>query len=156
MLASFERALRLLAVVSFALFFVAQVPAAARFAASRLVLAVRTVGESPRRARERRHGTAYVQAIDAIRRVVPKDGDYFLVNFGETWQGGPLWVRFELAPRRARYLGEWRDLPDPEALAGRLAAGPPWVVAAYQDGVPPHLYDHAAFLETVRRIRAER
>jgi hypothetical protein len=65
-------------------------------------------------------------------------------------------VRFELAPRRARYLGEWRELPDLGTLAGRLEGGSPWVVAAFQDGEPPHLYDHAAFLEAVRLRRAAR
>lgn len=149
-----ERALRLLAVVSLALFFVVQLPAAGRFAVSRMVLAVRLADESPRQARERRLGTSYVVAIEAIRRVVPEDGDYFLANFGEPWEGGPYWVRFELAPRRARYLGEWRDLPETAALADRLEAGPQWVVAAFADGVPPNLYDRAAFLDAVRRRRS--
>lgn len=148
-----ERVLRLLAVVSFALCLVALLPRAARFAVGNLVLAAQKVGESPRRARERRLGTSYVESIEAIRRAIPEDGDYFLVNFGETWQGGPYWVRFELAPRRARYLGEWRELPDPAALAARLEGGPRWVVAAFADGVPPNLYDHAAFLEAVRQRR---
>jgi hypothetical protein len=153
MLAQAERVLRLLAVVSFALCLVALLPRAAKFAVGNLVLAAQRVGESPRRARERRLGTSYVEAIEAIRRAIPEDGDYLLVNFGEPWEGGPYWVRFELAPRRARYLGEWRDLPGTAALADQLEAGPQWVVAAFSDGVAPNLYDHAAFLEAVRRRR---
>jgi hypothetical protein len=64
-------------------------------------------------------------------------------------------VRFDLAPRRARYLGLLSEmaghhLPG-DALAERLAAGPRWVVVAYADRQPPLLIEREAFLRQLLR-----
>jgi hypothetical protein len=152
-LAFAERVFRIVAAVLFALFLLSLVPGAAWRSGKRLVLAVRLAGESVGEARERTLGPAYVAALSAIRRAVPEEGEYFLVNFGAEREGGPYWVRFELAPRRARFLGQWQDLTDRPTLVRRLAAGPRDVVVAFRDGKPPLLYDHASFLQALRRRR---
>lgn len=109
-------------------------------------------GEEPREARLRVHGPAYVEAVEGIREAVPRDGEYLLVNGGEVWEGGPLWVRFDLAPRRALYLGRWADLPPPGQL--EIPEGPRHVVIAFAEPMPPLFLSREDFLRAVARFHA--
>lgn len=127
------------------LFLLISIPTAAIHAGVRLVQAVTLAGEDSAGARRRVEGEAYMKAIEQIRRTIPRDGEYLLVDGGEEWQGGSYWVRFDLAPRRARFLGMLRDLPGPGRLADRLPASARWVVIAFY-GRPPILIDREAFL----------
>lgn len=96
----------------------------------------------------RRHllGASYLLAIERLRQAIPRDGEYLLVRGGTEWEGGQYWVRFELAPRRARFLGAWRDLPDGQILRRTLPPGPRWVVIAYSEPRPPVLMDRQELL----------
>ena len=61
-------------------------------------------------------------------------------------------MRFELAPRRARFLGLLRDLPDGETLRRRLPPGDSPVVVAFLEGRPPVLLDRESFLRELDRL----
>ena len=69
----------------------------------RLAETVPLAGEDARGARERSLGAPVVESLDAIRRAIPSTEEYLLVDGGEEFQGATYWVRFELAPRRARF-----------------------------------------------------
>src|SRR5688572_9179565 len=57
--------------------------------------------ETPFERRVRTYGAGYAQAIEEIRRTIPEDGAYLLINgHGGVEEGGPVWVKFDLAPRR--------------------------------------------------------
>jgi hypothetical protein len=61
-------------------------------------------------------GTSYVRSLQEIRHLIPEEEDYFLVDAGTAGESSPLWVRYELAPRRAVLLGPV------DALKGRTFA----------------------------------
>jgi hypothetical protein len=85
-----------------------------------------------------------VESLDAIRRAIPADGEYLMVDGGEELQGATYWVRFELAPRRARFAGRLREMSEMKGMPG-LPPGPRWVVVAFPDG-PAVLLDRDEFL----------
>ncbi len=101
------------------------------------------------------YGDPYVRAIARLRRAIPPDGEYLLVREGTVWEGNAYWVRFELAPRRARYLGPWSELPaDAAALRARMPPGPRYVVLAAGAPRPPRLLEREDFLRLVERSHA--
>jgi hypothetical protein len=119
----------------------AAVPFTALHVGRRLVETVPLAGEDARGARERILGASVVARLDAIRHVIPADGEYLLVDGGEEPEGATYWVRFELAPRRARFVGRLSEMKVPPSLP----AGPRWVVVAFPDG-PAALFDRDDFL----------
>ena len=125
--------------------------AAALHTGVRLSQAVALVGEDSAAARRRVQGDAFMDAVEQIRRTVPRDGEYLLVDGSEERQWAPYWVRFELAPRRARLLGSLRDVPGLVRQAERQPAGSRWVVIAFY-GRPPILIGREDFL---RRLKEE-
>lgn len=87
---------------------------------------------------------------------IPPGGDYLLLDGGEELQGATYWVRFELAPRRARYVGRLSEMSGQTGPLRELRQalsrpdGPRWVVVAL-----PH--DPAVLLdrgELLRRMDA--
>lgn len=145
-------ALRAFALALFAAFLAVSLPSAAVRAAKRIVQAVGLTGESPEAARRRVMGDPWVDAIDKIRRTIPPDGPYLLVDATKEEEGGAYWVRYELAPRRALYLGKAEELPPPERLGPELAEGPPWIVVALRDREPPLLFPKESFLRALERL----
>jgi hypothetical protein len=136
----------------FAVFLLASLPQTVLHVAGRIGYAASWLTEPPLAARRRVQGERYVDAIENIRRVVPIGGEYLLVNGGQEWQGNPYWLRFELAPRRARFLGLLSELPDGETLRRRLAPGRSPVVIAFPEGVPPVVMDRESFLRQLDRL----
>jgi len=120
----------------FSLFVIASLPAVATHSFRRLIhaLASGLRGESSEAAVRRIQGDAYVDAVEGIARIVPRDGAYFLVDAGPYRKGAAYWARFDLAPRKALFLGRPDDPVDRAALAERLAVAPdlPVVVAPRQ------------------------
>lgn len=103
--------------------------------------------ETPYERRVRTFGPAYVDAIEKIRRTIPVDGAYLLVNaHPEAEEGGPIWVKFELAPRRAVYLGRLDRLGKAERVRRRSPRAARWVVITHGGYDPPVVVERRAFL----------
>ncbi len=62
--------------------------------------------ETPSESRKRLFGDEYVESVEAIRKSVPPDGEYLLVIGPNTEEEAALWVRYDLAPRRALLLDQ--------------------------------------------------
>lgn len=90
-------------------------------------------------------GAAYVQRIEEIRRLIPEDGAYFLVDGGTRDEGSPLWARYELAPRRALLLGDLSG-SRPRHLRWARRHPLPWVVIAYPPPTPARVLPRQQFL----------
>lgn len=130
--------LRAVALALLAVSLLAAVPLTAVRVARRLSEAVSLAGEDARGAHARVLGAAAADALDSIRRAIPPGGAYLLLDGGEEWEGATYWTRFELAPRRPRYVGRLNEMSGQagssqlqqlrQALS--LADGPRWVVIA--------------------------
>ncbi|HEX6902649.1 MAG TPA: hypothetical protein VF789_23225 [Thermoanaerobaculia bacterium] len=107
-------------------------------------------GEDMAASRRRVMGDGWVETIAALRRAIPRDGEYFLVDGGGLRSGGAYFVRYDLAPRRARYLGPLDDLRDPARVASAMPPGPRWVVLTVPGGEPPVFLDREEFLRQLR------
>jgi hypothetical protein len=81
-------------------------------------------------------GQDYVAAIRRIRAELPEDSEYLLL--GGTQEGADVFVRFDLAPRRAIFGGAIADIPRNVTLS-RLHALPAWTVVPRLDGPGPRL-----------------
>jgi hypothetical protein len=139
-----------LALLLLALHLALSLPSVVRVSAQRVSHLYWTWGESPREERSRSFSPAYAEAIEKIRTTIPRDGAYVLVNGDPLDDGGPLWVKFDLAPRRAVYLGRLREGDDGSRLRNRVPRAARWVVIAYGGYRPPLLLERH---ELVRRLR---
>lgn len=110
-------------------------------------------GETPFQERARCYGPVYAQAIETIRRTIPRDGAYVLINGDPSEQGGPLWVKFDLAPRRAVFVGDLNSLGRVERLKKRLPRAARWVVIAYGPYRKPMLIERYKFVQGLERLR---
>src|SRR5580700_8612791 len=153
--------LDVVAVALFGVYLVAAVPLAIRRAFNMLRTEAQVAaGESLAAARARCFGDAYTRAIDEIRRALPADRGYLLVDGGRPQDGDTYWVRYDLAPRPAVFAGQLALL-DAERLRRALDGGDHrglrdlhdlrQVVVAFAPGVPPRLYDLASFLGELAR-----
>src|SRR4029077_11555952 len=97
-------------------------------------------------------GTPYVDTIRAMRRAIPPDGIYGLIDGEPDIEGAALWVRHDLAPRKAVFLGKLAQLPGPRRLRGRLPERARWVVVAYTRR-PPERIDKLRFLTVLEARR---
>jgi hypothetical protein len=103
--------------------------------------------ETPFEKRARDFGPGYARAIEQIRRTIPVDGAYLLINGYQGFEeGGPLWVKFDLAPRRAVYLGKLDELGTAERLRRRMPRAARWVVIAHAYD-PPVLMERHQFVQ---------
>jgi hypothetical protein len=143
--------LRAAALALLAVSLLAALPLTAIRVGRRISEVVSLAGEDARSARVRVLGASQAAALDAIRQIIPPDGEYLLVEGGEGWEGATYWVRFDLAPRRARFAGRLKDImAGPSQRALSLPAGPRWVVVAFPRD-PAVLLDRDDFL---RRLEA--
>jgi len=131
----------------FLLYLAVSVPRTSFRALRGMMAAARSAGESPLDRRKRTDGPEYTAAIEAIRRAIPADGAYILVNGASRDDGARLWVRFNLAPRRAVYVGNLQG-PRRRSL-GEIPPDLAWVVVARGRGNPPELYGRADFLSRI-------
>ena len=143
-----------LALLLFGLFLAVAVPLTAWRAAQTLAGALRAAGESPLEQRRHLFGPAYADGIEAIRRAIPPDGAYLLVNGATADEGARLWVRFDLAPRRPVFAGGLRGLRNPRRQQERIPADLAWVVVARGRGGAPELMDRQQFLARLRQGHA--
>jgi len=143
--------LRAFALGLFLLFLATAVPPAVLQSGGRVLWAILRAREGPLEARQRFLGKPWTQAIDEIRREIPRDGEYLLVC-GQASED-TYWVRFELAPRRALFPGCWSRLPRNAAWLRNPAAVPPWVVVAFEEPRPPILLTREGFLRRLDRAQ---
>ena len=108
-------------------------------------------GETPYEERLRAYGSEYIRAIEEIRRTIPEDGAYILISGVSEAEGAPYWVKYDLAPRRAVYLGELRSLQPVNRLRKRLPRAARWVVIAYDSYRPPVLIERFKFIQERKR-----
>jgi hypothetical protein len=134
-----------LALGLFALYLGIAVPWALATAASRIGEGVPHLGEDPATARRRVFGAPYAEAIQGIRRALPPGSIYVLINADPEDDGFPLWVRNDLAPHRAIYLGRLSELPPNVRRAFPRGRQP--VVLTYSYKEPPRLVDRKEFLD---------
>ena len=104
-------------------------------------------GETPVEERVRCYGSDYTEQIEAIRRTIPPDGAYVLLNGDPGEEGGPLWVKFDLAPRRAVYLGNLKDVGSAERMKRRMPRAARWVVIAHGPYGRPELIERYKFVQ---------
>lgn len=97
------------------------------------------VGEDPLEARRRHFGAAWVDGIEEIRRRIPEDGAYVLVDAQPVEQGAHYWARHDLAPRRALYLGRAGELPVSRRLRDSIPRRIRWAVVVTAADQPPRL-----------------
>ncbi len=136
-----------LALGLFAVFLAVSLSRAAIETARNGVLLYALRGEKPFQERARCYSSAYTEEIENIRRTIPRDGAYILINGDSNEQGGPLWVKFDLAPRRAVYLGELDKLDSVERLKKRIPRAARWVVIAYGPYRRPVLIERYKFVQ---------
>lgn len=140
-----------LALALFAVFLANSVFQAARTSASTGRLLFQARGETPHQERIRAYGPEYTRAIEEIRRKIPEDGAYILISGVSESEGAPYWVKYDLAPRRAAYLGELRLLQPVDRLRNRMPRAARWVVIAYGSYRPPVLIERYKFVQERER-----
>ena len=140
-----------LALGLFVAYLAVAVPWALLKAARSVLTSSRVAGETPLEERSRSYGPAYANAIEEIRRTVPPDGAYLLVNGDPKEEGGPLWVKFDLAPRRAVFLGKLNELDDIDRVRKRIPRAARWVVIAHGPYRRPELIERFRFIRGLRR-----
>jgi hypothetical protein len=107
-------------------------------------------GETPFEERARCYGPVYTHEIETIRRTIPRDGAYLLINGDPGEHGGPFWVKFDLAPRRAVYLGDLDGLGPVDRLKKRMPRAARWVVIAYGPYRRPVLIERYKFVRGLK------
>jgi hypothetical protein len=125
------RLMATLALLIFLGFLAVAVPIALMRSTGEARAALDLADETAFQRRTRTFGVAYTDAIEAIRTAIPRDGAYLLFNGDDTEEGGPLWVRFDLAPRRAIFLGRLSDAGSAPRVKRRAPRAARWVVIAY-------------------------
>ncbi|HEV7507683.1 MAG TPA: hypothetical protein VGS07_22555 [Thermoanaerobaculia bacterium] len=136
MLPRFGSVFQVLVLALFATSLLVALEQAAKRSRVRIVLAASHLGEDSRQARRRVLGARWVAAEEEIARAVPVDGEYLLVDGGEERDGATLFLRYQLAPRRARFAGRLSEVADPPRWAASLPSGARWVVVAYSSRPP--------------------
>ena len=136
-----------LALGLFAVFLAVALSHAAVDVARSGVLLYRTRHDTPLQDRSNSYGPVYAHEIEKIRRTIPRDGAYILINGDSGESGGPFWVKFDLAPRRAVYLGELDKLESIERLKRRMPRAARWVVIAYGPYRRPVLIERYKFVQ---------
>lgn len=149
-MSSLRSLLALVALGLFTVFLAVSTFRAAFETAKDIALLYQARGETPFQERSRAYGPVYTHEIEVIRRAIPRDGAYILINGRPDEEGGPLWVKFDLAPRRAVYLGYLGDLGDVERLKKRIPRAARWVVIAYGSYERPVLIERYKFVRSLK------
>ena len=144
--------LSLLALALFTAFLAVSLPPALSRSVDFIKLARRLRDEPVLDQRVRVWGASYTMAIEQIRRIIPRDAAYVIVEGEPSPAGAPLWVRFDLAPRRAIFLGQMARLGSPQRARRRIPRIATWVVVAH-DSRAPELMTRSRFLHLLEERR---
>lgn len=134
-----------LALLVFVVFLAVSLPWMASRSAKRAAHAIRHLDETRVEGRARVFGPAYTGAIEEIRRAIPKDAAYLLIDAGGK-SGAAYWVRFDLAPRRPILLGTPEQIRR-EKASKDLSSRPRWIVIVPPSAGPPALLEPSRFFE---------
>jgi len=129
------RLLPLVGLVALAAFLVLRLPAALAVSWSRATAAWRDRALNADSALAQMRGSEYVTAIHRIREELPSDSEYLLLAVPG---GADVFVRFDLAPRRAIFGGALTDVAY-NVTPAKLRALPEWTVIARLDPPGPRL-----------------
>lgn len=140
-----------LALGLFASFLAVALPAALERSEKLVEQAIEHSGETVIEERSRVWGALYTQRIEEIRRLIPLEEPYVLVNGDAVDHGAAIWVRFDLAPRRAILLRRGA-LHRPRLARKRIPGTARWVIVASRDRLP-ELIETSRFLS---RLEMER
>jgi hypothetical protein len=139
-----------LALGLFAIYLAVSLSRAAIETAKNGILLYRTRYDTPLQDRSYAYGPVYTHEIEKIRRTIPRDGAYLLINGDPTEHGGPFWIKFDLAPRRAVYLGDLDGLGRVDRLKKRMPRAARWVVIAYGPYRRPVLIERYKFVRELK------
>lgn len=145
-----------LALGLFVVYLAVATPWALLKAARSALLSFRVAGETPLEERLRTYGPMYSNGIEKIRRTIPENGAYLLINGDPKEEGGPLWVKFDLAPRRAVFLGKLDEIDDADRLRKRIPRAARWVVIAYGPYGQPELIERFRFVKRIQEQQGKR
>jgi hypothetical protein len=134
---------------------VVSVPRMLYQAAWRLASGLKHFSEEPLVARRRVFGARYADAVERIAKAIPKDGEYLLADRSHE-PGQPNWIRYDLAPRRARYLGRVSGERLVVAKEGLPKSRPPFVVISVDSEQAPELIESDQFFKTTRAFEPGR
>ncbi|MEO6324674.1 MAG: hypothetical protein ABIT01_16860, partial [Thermoanaerobaculia bacterium] len=115
----------------------------------KLASGIKHLRESPLEARRRVFGTAYADAVESIRRAIPSGGEYLLAERSRE-PGQPNWIRYDLAPRRALYVGRLSGTTLVVPKEGLPRSRPAFVVVAVESEQAPELVPAGRFFEATR------
>lgn len=138
-----------LALVLFASFLWAALPDALDLSDELIEDAFELSGETVIEERSRVWGSFYTQRIEEIRRLIPPSEPYVLINGDAIDHGAPIWVRFDLAPRRAILLRR-EALDRPRHVRRRIPKAARWIIVAYEDRLP-EMVEKSQFLRNLER-----
>jgi hypothetical protein len=133
----------LVGLVALAAFLVLRLPNALNESRRRLRDAWQDHGLDADSALAHLRGPEYVAAIQRIREVLPTDGEYLLLAAPN---GAHVFVRFDLAPRRAIFGGEPKDVAY-NVTPVKLPALPEWTVIPRLDPPGPRIVKTRAIAE---------
>jgi hypothetical protein len=139
-----------LALGVFAVYLAVSISAAAFTTGKTGVVMVAHWGETPLEERSRSFSREYSEGIAAIRKTIPADGAYLLVNGTPGEKAGPVWAKFDLAPRRAVFLGDLDQLTDGDRLRSRTPRAARWVVITHGEYGRPVVIERSKFVRSLR------
>jgi hypothetical protein len=138
-----RRLLPLAGLVALAAFLVLRLPAALDDSRRRVKNAWRERSLDADSAIARLRGPEYVAAIHGIREMLPADSEYLLLAGPG---GADVFVRFDLAPRRAVFGGEPKDVAY-NVTPAKLSTLPEWTVIPRLEPSGPRLVRTRAIAE---------
>ena len=97
--------------------------------------------DDARAALVRMRGSSYADAVDRIRQILPEDAEYLILE-----NGADKIVRFDLAPRRAVFGGNAKDLRA-NVTREKLASLPRWTVIPSVVAPGPYLVETRVLAE---------
>ena len=128
-----RRALPAVGLAAVGLFLVARTPSALVSSLGRLKDAPRVMRDDAEAALARFRGPEYAAAIARIRETLPENAEYLLLE-----SPAQTFVRFDLAPRRAVFGGNPKDLAV-NVTPATLPSLPKWTVIPTLDAPGPRL-----------------
>ena len=148
-----DSVLRAVVLLLFGLFLLTALPRFVRLAYLRIE-GVLFQAPAPGEVRRLVLGPDVAAAYDRIREAIPRDGEYVLIEGVDPREGSIFWVRYELAPRKALFLGSWEQLPASDEVRRLWPPGARYAVVSSSQGYAPALLEQRELLADLDRFHA--